>query len=376
MTTDKRRTPWSVEDLIDFEYLAEIDASTDSSGALREPIWERDRLIYLTSIAGSVPSSTRPDRSALFKAWLDQRRSQSKGLYLPGGDVSHAWRLLVSVLVVVSFLVGALQAGTVLAVLDRNDHVNPLLAWLLTVGLQLMITTLVLLIYPLRSWLRKRYGDFPSMRMAALSWLLKFFHSRPRSKFASALIALRGARARHSRLVMAHVGMAASASVMAMSLGLAGSMVVFHYAVKDVRFGWGMTYAYGSAQVARVVDAVALPWAAIAPAAVPSEAQIEQSRLSRETPNQQVPASASRSWAFFLVASILVYGLILRLLLWLASDAIARKALHNARLESQAADELLKRLLTARSKENAQETIRVAPTESQWRRWARKLGFR
>jgi hypothetical protein len=251
---------------------------------------------------------------------------------------------VVQALVVVSFFSGIVYAGTVLLVLGRDGHVSVTKAFIATVGLPLIVSLMALLAWLVRARLARSFGEFPSLRLWLASALLRLFKGSGRRPFVNTLRTLDAARRRHGRLVAAHVAAAMSASVAAMSLGLILSAEVYHYAVEDVRFGWSTTHQLPADAMNRAVGAIALPWSWAVPAARPSAAQIEESRLSREERQRPVSNPTSRAWAWFLTFSILTYGVLLRVIVVVAALATSRRALASTRFDAPEHDALWLRM--------------------------------
>lgn len=113
------------------------------------------------------------------------------------------------------------------------------------------------------------------------------------------------------------------------ALAAALGLVVF----TDLAFGWSTTLTSGdprldAQRLHAVTSALATPWRSFAPAAEPSLALIEQSRFFRAAaePLSAVEAARLGGWWAFVVMTIAVYGVMLRVLTYL----LARRRLHGA----------------------------------------------
>lgn len=97
------------------------------------------------------------------------------------------------------------------------------------------------------------------------------------------------------------------------ALAIAIALVTF----TDLAFGWSTTLAADPAFASRVVSALAWPWQAFAPEAVPSAELVEQSQFFRlDTTGSGGAARDSRAltgWWPFTVLAIVTYGLVPRL---------------------------------------------------------------
>lgn len=370
---DMPRTPsrlprWTFADLVDFEYLLAQDSAEKKDYA-----WRRDRTIYRTHLLKRFPEPASADRSALLRSWLRQRRKQPDAGTARGKDVSAAWRTWVSFAVVACFIFGMLHAGGVLYVLDQQGHVNIVKAFALTVLLPWFVTLLAVIALALRKLLIRRFGELPSLRVALATWVLKLAARQAGGEHGRLIDQVLPARRKYSRLVASHVGIAASTCAIAMSLGLATSLTIFHFAADDVRFGWTTTYDLSPPAVSTVVQATAAPWAELMPFAVPSLQQIDQSWLLRERSRATVPAEASRAWAFFLLVAILFYGCVLRLVLFLIAAAMARHALNHVKFQGQRVLDLLDRMSRPLPEEELATVEHVAAPSTGWwgRMWRR-----
>lgn len=103
---------------------------------------------------------------------------------------------------------------------------------------------------------------------------------------------------------------------------------LFLVSFTDLAFGWSTTLEVDARSAKRVTDALALPWAALVPDAVPTLALIETTQYFRGGTHAADPA-ATAPWWRFLFACMLVYGLLPRsvfyaLARWRLSANVAR----------------------------------------------------
>ncbi len=149
------------------------------------------------------------------------------------------------------------------------------------------------------------------------------------TRWLSALI-----QGRHERrAVAATLAGTAQRGAVGFNLGLilafVGCLMLF-----DVRFYWEATPRAGiDTAFATLTQAVAAPWSWAWPAAVPTPDEIAATRAGLDGV-QSVPVSGAAYWWPFLLMSLLVWGLLPRLLLVAFYDVLARRAL--ARLDFQA----------------------------------------
>ena len=341
---------WSLQDLIDFEYLL-CEESEDPS-APRSPEsdrkfyerWRRDRTIFEALLEANAPEALEPDRRALFRSWLGVRGR--RGTYLPGEDLTSAWRTLVSILVAAAFVFGLAHAGTLL-VLEQDSHVSATRFFMLTAGLQVFLTLCGLVFYSLRRSLRRHFGTFESLRLTLVTALLRWRRlGFVNAKLRRAIALLAARRRLYRGLAFGHVVLATQLCFIAMSLGIVVSLIAYHFAYRDVRFGWSTTHAFSAEEISRAVDVISAPWAWLLPPARPTLAQVAESHLTEDDRGRRVSAQASRAWANFLVAGLAFYGVALRLAFAALAYASVRRQLGATKLSHPDADQLWNRLTT------------------------------
>jgi len=123
------------------------------------------------------------------------------------------------------------------------------------------------------------------------------------------------------------------------------ALVVF----SDLAFGWSTTLDLGAGAFHRLVQIIALPWAIPAPEAVPTLDLVESTRFFRLDPKRTAElattsaANLTRWWPFVLL-SMIVYGLIPRLITLLISARRLRANTIDAIQYFPGTDELLDRM--------------------------------
>ncbi len=121
-------------------------------------------------------------------------------------------------------------------------------------------------------------------------------------------------------------------------------LVVF----SDIAFGWATTLALGATEFHRLVEWVALPWSEWLPTALPSIELIEASRYYRLEDAEQIvddPKLLGQWWPF-VVASMVTYGLVPRVLTLALALNRLRRAGEHALLVQPGVAELIERLNT------------------------------
>lgn len=114
----------------------------------------------------------------------------------------------------------------------------------------------------------------------------------------------------------------------------------------DLAFGWSTTLRVSAAELERAVGLICAPWAAVVPAAVPTTELIESSRffrLERSSATIGSPESYTLWWPF-LMMSMIVYGLLPRLFMWILTGQRLRSATRALLLEDPRVVALLDRM--------------------------------
>lgn len=127
-------------------------------------------------------------------------------------------------------------------------------------------------------------------------------------------------------------------------LVLSGLLVVF----TDLAFGWSTTLELTSQAVHEVFTTVAWPWSFVVPAAVPDLSLVEASRWYRLEDTGVASARAAQlgRWWPFVMMTVLVYGLLPRLLLGVVAARAVRRATDRLLEEGPEVTALLDRLAT------------------------------
>jgi hypothetical protein len=304
--------------LIDLEAQLARDRDADPAA-----LAARDRAILPEAPAGGR-------RGALLGRWLDGLRTHERSALHPGRAVEGALRGLRAVLVLAGLLVGWGAATAVMSY--RGEHpVNVWDALLAFVGVQVVLLAILAASFflPLAAFGAPALGVLrgalaglyprvaarvlPGGAARAEEWRTLWHRVRSRRSLYHAvepwlLLSLTQA-----------FGVAFNVGVLAAVLRL----VVF----TDVAFGWSTTLVeLDPSRFHALARAVALPWRALWPEAVPTEALVEATRYSRLEAAYAL-AGAGRSarpelvggWWRFLVAAVAAYGLLPRALLLVAA---------------------------------------------------------
>ena len=306
---------------------------------------QRDRL--LLSGLPHLPASPR-ERVRL---WLDQMRAA--GSELPGGRVSAGYRLLLLALGLLGVFIGGIVASVVFHY-DGVRPVNVVHVLAVFVVAQLALLALVGVVMLPASWLRQVPGALAVQESLALlspGQAIRLLRRRLPGR-------LREAVAEQRRRVFPYhasfepvwkwaVLVAAQMFAVAFNVGaLATSLYLVTFS--DLAFAWSTTLEPDVARVHQLTRTMAVPWARLAPAAVPSPELIRSTLYYRHEPmtGGNRPEGWGGWWPF-LVAAMLTYGALPRLLLLAWSAGQLRRQLSRALTSSPGAALVLERLGTA-----------------------------
>ena len=149
----------------------------------------------------------------------------------------------------------------------------------------------------------------------------------------------------------------------AFNVGLLTALV-WQVAFTDLAFGWSTTLDVDGGRLASWAGAVATPWSALWPAAVPTPELIETTQYARDAgfagSLDGSPVDA-RPWWRFLVAATVVYGLLPRVMLATAAVFLERGSLRNLPLDTPAVAAVLARIRSPRVSSSGDATSGGAP---------------
>ncbi|MBK5941579.1 DUF2868 domain-containing protein [Halochromatium roseum] len=357
---------WQVPDLIDFDYYVDEDERLlREHPAERRHLAERDRAIYKDRIEpfiGDADAHTRQHRNQALRWWLERRRDQEEpeiAELLPGQAFARAQRLVATAMGLVGLAIGIGAASTLLHY--EGDHpvnVSWYLFWLVLFQLILVGTTFGLW-YGRRSKLIKGATQDISflgqvlrpLFSRAARWVQKqrLTHVRPdlqeRAKAKRGLLqanyALYGPASYLPVLVPAQVfGIGFNIGVIFMTMAL----IWF----ADLGFGWGSAMNIRAETIQGLIRFIALPWSWLLGEGVglPTLDQIAGTRISLKDPLYVLDAGHLRSWRWFLVLSVLTYGLLPRIALLGLSALKQRRALAALPFTHQSAQAPYARMIT------------------------------
>jgi hypothetical protein len=264
-------------------------------------------------------------------------------------------------------VVGAIAGGLLAAAALRYDGsapVNVLTAFAILVGLQLVALVLTLaLMPPGRFGLGAVQRSLVALNPAAIAAAL-FRRLGRMPAGIERLFAWHGGRSSANRFAKWQLVYWSQLAAVGLNLGILATAFAL-ISVTDLAFGWSTTLDLDAADVAVATAAVAAPWAAWLPQAVPSEELIASSQFFRlaEIAAPQREATAFTGWWPFLLASIIAYGLLPRLVLLVVAAQRLRASTCKLLLEDARVTALLDRMSSPSVELGARETeaTRVEP---------------
>lgn len=353
---------WQIADLLDLHYFFNADEVLRDQGD-EETAARRDRVIYLTKIQPDLDGAAEVPPRVLARRWLTVRRLQhsreqdAEGALLPSAIWQELFRVSAALVLVFGLLTGLglaapflLYAGT--KPINVSGYIGVfVLAQVLLIGLQLLLFSW--------RWIRGQrlehsvlYGLAGRLLMRAIDGLrglvFRRMSGRQRLDFAALLGGLKQHREAASLLVWPAFLLSQLAGV-GFNLGVLSatlSRVVF----ADVAFGWQSTLQLSAETVAELIRWMALPWSWALPASVayPGLAQIEGSQMILKEGIRHLATGDLVSWWPFLCLSMIFYGLLPRLLLFVAGLVQQRRTLGRLSFAGRDTARLVRRMLTPR----------------------------
>ncbi len=336
-----RRRWLQIADLIDLELQLRRDQTTDI-----EQLRRRDGQI------GAKIGADRLEGLSLLAAWLDQlRRSEYAGSETTGQKAERYLELIGLLLGMLGLLFGIAAVVPWLAY-DTQRPVNVIFFWSALVGLQVVLLLLWLVAVMPASWLAVLPGGSAVQMLlrgmgrippAVLLWLA----NRVSRDYRQVMDLARGEARRldwlYGPLRLWLLVRLTQTFAVTFNVGAIVAFVAISYG-NDPTFGWRSTMLQPAAlhQMATIIGG---PWSAWEPG-IPTLHQVEKTRYSKlaERDFRRVPISVWAAWWPFLLASLLCYGLLPRLLTWLIADARVRYALRHVRWEHHDVLKLIERL--------------------------------
>ncbi len=295
------------------------------------------------------------------RSWWMERRPAPP---LPGRRLLRLRRLLTLALVVVGALTGA-AAALALFHYDGREPVNLAQVIGVFVVLQILLAGLSILMLPTRIPIVSAVQDAlaelsPGAIAAALArrWLPGCIADMAPFGWQGGRASAAARFARWQAFALSQwLGLAFNSSALICALAL----VTF----TDLAFAWSTTLAVDAGDVARITRLLALPFAGLAPLAVPDAALIESTRFSRIEGISALPPSSGGWWPFVALA-MLFWGVLPRVVLLTLATWRLHLATRDLLLEDPGVTALLDRMATpvvAQSPASGEVTARAAPPD-------------
>ncbi|MEY6433333.1 DUF2868 domain-containing protein [Thioalkalicoccus limnaeus] len=338
---------WSVADLIDFDdYVDQDERTVRENPAIRRSLAERDRALYLGGIqeaTAGVAEHSPKHRSLTLRLWLSARRTmddEETRARQPGQLFARGQRLVTIGLGVAGVLIGMAVAA---ALLNYDGHRPVNVAWFvaLLVVFQLALAALTATLWmsrrstPVRGLVR----DFSLLSHVMQPLLTRAMHWTQRGRAGGAAREAGEQTLIKQGQLQSHYALYGSASYLPLLIPAQVFGVAFNIGAvlatvalvwfTDLAFGWGSALDIRSETVHEIARLIALPWSPFFGEGVgyPSLAQVAGSRIQLKDPLFIFQAEHLRSWRWFLVLSLVTYGLLPRLLLLAATMLAQRRAL-------------------------------------------------
>jgi hypothetical protein len=335
-----RSVPWTIADLLDFEYLLAAESSADEATERA-----RDRAIFAEKIAPRLRPEDRHDRRVIFKEWLAARRAADPRA-LPGGHFTAGWQTLLMLAALAGLGVGvSLTAGLLHYKGSEPVNVAWFFAW--TVGVQLAILLGALVVWLIRRTTRL-FEDFRPLRwlLAGLLWSLSAGLRRlpgpQRERLRAGLATIGHRREIYGSLAAWPVLVVTQLFGVCFNIGVLATLLL-HVALSDVAFGWQSTLRTSPEEAYRIASLIAAPWS-FAPNAHPTLEQVVASRFAYSEGIAPLSPAAMASWWPFLCYAVAFYGLLVRGLLLAWSVLALRGALNRLTFDHQGCNALFRRL--------------------------------
>ncbi|MFP4381634.1 MAG: DUF2868 domain-containing protein [Candidatus Sumerlaeia bacterium] len=335
---EAKKKPLSLDELIDLEYQLHLDEKED-----RQSLRERDRKLRLEMDADPE------DRRALFLAWLD--RVMDRGESSPGQMIAGLVSVLSAVLGLLGFLIGLGAAMGVFAYTGQTP-VNVINVLAVFVGLQLLLLVAWLgAIVPPKwiAWLPGARAMQDLVRMLSpgrlVPFLARFFSHSKKESLASAWGQFKAFDQMYGRVRFWLLLRSSQVFAIAFQLGaLVGCMWLI--AFSDLAFAWSTTLRVEPEHLYQLGNIISRPWAWFWPQAVPSRELVEITEFFRyaDAKKDLVDPKKMGGWWPFLIACMLLYGLIPRIITYWVARWRYAASLRKAPLNHAAFQELHERL--------------------------------
>lgn len=299
------------------------------------------------ALAGALRQANR-DRRSLLLSWLDALRDT--GHPLPGHSVGTVYRVMILALVILGLAVGGSAAATVFHY-NGTQPVNIVNVLAVFVGTQLLLLVLLAVVILPHQLTRRLPGVVAVQEV--LAWLspgqltrlaFRLLPRDLRERLAELIRHSSPHRQQLGRVQKWAIVFAAQAFAVAFNVGaLAGCLYLITFS--DLAFSWSTTLEPNVEKVHHLTQVLATPWGWANPSAVPPLELVRQTLYYRQ---EHLPLSGNPArwgeWWPFLVACMVTYGFMPRLLLLSVAGWRFRRCVNRALVETPGITVVLDRL--------------------------------
>jgi len=317
------------EDAIDVPRWLEHDRALPHADRL-----QRDRAL-------SAEITTR-DPIARVREWWQRVANAEDGEH--GKRFARIRALIGIALCVAGAVVGATLTGAVLHY-DGTEPVNVLrvLGVLIVPQLVLLLATIVFASGALPSLAKYQVGGIGAAIARRL--LGDGEPSASRVSAGGELLGWHVARSTTARFARWQVIVWSQLAAVAFNVAIVATAFAL-ITVTDLAFGWSTTLSVHREEARELVQTIALPWHAWLPAAVPDDALIDASRFFRMDSIAAHSPEALTGWWRFVLAALVAYGLLPRVLMLIVALSRQRAATRALLLDDARVTALLDRMAT------------------------------
>ena len=329
---------WKIADIIDFEWFLAEDGDVDDA-ALRA----RDRQIF-EKISPASASRQVKSRKEIFRAWLEERRSQTAETP-PGEYFLTAWQTLSVLSALAGAAIGISVAAAVLLTYRGDEPVNVAWFFACTVGIQWLILAAALGIWLLRRTTHL-FENFHPVRklLSGLLWSLSAaLHQLPGERRERIRARLMGIRRKGEVFQLLVWPLLMITQIFGVFFNAGVLIALLLPLGRDVAFGWQSTLRTSPETVYKLVSSIAAPWSFL-PNAHPTRQQVVQSRFSYSEGIKSLSLPAMTSWWPFLFYATFFYGFLVRLVLLIWCGLSLRAALRGFSFDHANCSALFRRL--------------------------------
>lgn len=367
------KNSWCIADIIDLEHFLHVDRQQEAEHG--QSLRERDRKIFLHSVKHGKLAPNKLDRKSVIKLWLDKRREEREAadkVSLPGQVFQELNRFFQLIFTALGIFVGC-SIGWSLLSYSGEEPLNVFISFAVFVLSQLVFFLIFFVIglyrlkdnsSPCSSILYSMLTDFFIKTAFSLKrYAVQHLSVEQRNSVEAAFGVIKNKEQTYGLLFYWPVFIWIQLFAVSLNVGLCAA-ILFKVITSDVAFGWQSTLQFSPQAVYDIVEIIALPWSWFVSAelAYPSLAQIEGSRIILKEGMYHLATPDLVSWWPFLCFSLVAYGLIPRLMLFVSGVVAQGRCLAHLDFQQSIFEALLMRmqtpLVTSKGQPSSNETVR------------------